>query len=107
MALIDFLKPTMVGKKKKGALQKKGVCSGPSVQEHSNDRFVLPTSPQRGNEKEIVNIQVSPNDLSLDSQANNEPPVNDPDEKLHSSTANSSCNKIGVISFCLEVVLRL
>ena len=62
--------------------------SGSSVQENSDDR-ILPTSPPPGNEKEIVNIQVSPNDPSLDSHANNEPPVNDPKEKLHSSTANN------------------
>jgi hypothetical protein len=34
------------------------------------------------------NIQVSPNDQSLDSQVNNEPAVNE-EEKLHSSTANN------------------
>jgi hypothetical protein len=62
--------------------------SGSSVQDDSDDR-ILPTSPPPVNEKEIVNIQVSPNDPSLDSHANNEPPVNDPKEKLHSSTANN------------------
>ncbi len=46
--------------------------SGSSVQDDSDDR-ILPTSPPPGNEKEIVNIQVSPNDPSLDSQANNWP----------------------------------
>jgi hypothetical protein len=60
-----------------------------------NDRF-LPTSPQPGNEKEIVNIHVSPNDQSLDSQvqspflASKPPPVNDPEEKLHSSPASNT-----------------
>ena len=47
--------------------------SGSLVQDDSDDR-ILPTSPPPGNEKEIVNIQVSPNDPSLDSHANNEPP---------------------------------
>ena len=61
---------------------------GSSVQDDSDDR-ILPTSPPPVNEKEIVNIQVSPNDPSLDSHANNEPPVNDPKEKFHSSTANN------------------
>ena len=53
-----------------------------------NDRF-LPTSPQPGNEKEIVHSQVSPIDKSLESQVNNEPAVNDPVEKLHTPTANN------------------
>ena len=84
--------------------------SGSSVQEDSDDRF-LPTSPQAGNEGDLGNIHVSPNDQSLDYQANNDvspevlaapevlanedrasnpPPVNDPEEKLHSSSALNS-----------------
>jgi hypothetical protein len=45
--------------------------SGSSVQENFDDRF-LPTSPQAGNEGDLGNIHVSPNDQSLDSQANND-----------------------------------
>jgi len=90
--------------------------SGSSVQEDSDDRF-LPTSPQAGNEGDLGNIHVSPNDHSLDYQANNDvspevlaapevladnsendnedraskkPPVNDPEDKLQSSTASNS-----------------
>ena len=101
--------------------------SGSSVQEDFDDRF-LPTSPQAGNEGDLGNIHVSPNDQSLDSQANNDvapevladnyendnkdnvapeeladncendnkvrasnsPPANDPEDKLHSSTASNS-----------------
>jgi hypothetical protein len=46
--------------------------SGSSVQEHSDDRVVLPTSPQAGNEEDTGNIHVSPHDESLDSQVNND-----------------------------------
>jgi hypothetical protein len=116
VALIDFLKPTMVGKNKKRGPPKEGGSpkrgppkervspiqvvpppprrresprrSGSSVQEHSDDRFILPTSPQAGNEVDTGNIQVSPNEQSLDSLVNNEPAVNE-EEKLHSSTANN------------------
>ena len=103
MALIVFLKPTMVGKsklkrappKERGGSPKRGPPkergspiqgvppptrrresprrSGSSVQDDYDDR-ILPTSPPPVNEKEIVNIQVSPNDPSLHSHANNEPP---------------------------------
>ena len=69
--------------------------SGPSVQEHSDDRF-SPTSPQPSNEKEIVNIQISPNDL--DSQVNNEPAINDPEEKLHTPTATNEEPPVNDIS---------
>jgi hypothetical protein len=62
-----------------------------------NDRF-LPTSPQPGNEKEIVNIHVSPNNQSLDSQVNNEPAVNDPEEKLHPPTATNEEPPVNDIS---------
>ena len=48
--------------------------SGSSVQEHSDDRFILPTSPQAGNEVDTGNIHVSPHDESLDSQVNNDAP---------------------------------
>jgi len=88
--------------------------SGSSVQEDSDDR-VLPTSPQAGNEVVLGNMHVSPNDQSLDYQVNNNdspevlaeviaapevlanedrasnpPLVNDPEEKLHSTTASNS-----------------
>jgi hypothetical protein len=46
--------------------------SGSSVQEHSDDRVVLPTSPQAGNEGDTGNIHVSPHNESLDSQVNND-----------------------------------
>jgi hypothetical protein len=46
--------------------------SGSSVQEHSNDRFILPTSPQADNEGDTGNTHVSPHDKSLDSQVNND-----------------------------------
>ena len=71
--------------------------SGPSVQEHSDDRL-SPTSPQPSNEKEIVNMQISPNDQSLDSQVNNEPAVNDPKEKLHPPTATNEEPPVNDIS---------
>ena len=100
MALIVFLKPTMVGKsklkrappKERGGSPKRGPPkergspiqgvppptrrresprrSGSSVQD-SDDRFFLPTSPQAGNEVDTGNIHVSPHDESLDSQVNN------------------------------------
>jgi hypothetical protein len=90
--------------------------SGSSVQEDSDDRF-LPTSPQAGNEGDLGYFHVSPNDQSLDYQVNtdvtpgvlasrevladnyendnedrasNTPPVNDPKDKLDSSTASNS-----------------
>ena len=45
--------------------------SGSSVQDDSDDR-VLPTFPSPGNEGVLGNIQVSPNDQSLDFQGNND-----------------------------------
>ena len=43
--------------------------SGSSVQDDSDNRF-LPTSPEAGNEGDLGNIHVSPNDHSLDYQVN-------------------------------------
>ena len=48
--------------------------------------------------KEIVNMQISPNDQSLDSQVNNEPAVNDPKEKLHPPTATNEEPPVNDIS---------
>jgi hypothetical protein len=39
VALIDFLKPTMVGKNKKGALQKKGVRQKGALQKKGFRQF--------------------------------------------------------------------
>jgi hypothetical protein len=46
--------------------------SGSSFQEYSDDRVVLPSSPQAGNEGDTGNIHVSPHDESLDSQVDND-----------------------------------